>query len=165
MNRYTDDIRILKITQRGSATSIEYDLKPWPFVPNESIANEVMFKVICALRRGQQIPHKLEFVGQGHFKSDVGRKFRSPSVETHISAHNANRIICSGNSDADINWRRLRTHETPPLTSYLDGPQVYDSTAALASFLREFKGGHLRVGPVFPPGGLASLPTVPPCNT
>lgn len=107
VNRYTDDIRILKITQRGSTTHIEYDLKPWPFVPNESIANEVMFKVICALRRGGQIPHKLEFVGQGHFKSDVGRKFKSPSVETHISASNANRIICSGNSDADINWRRL----------------------------------------------------------
>ena len=51
----------------------------------------------------------------------------------------------------------------PPLTSYLDGSQVYDSTAALASFLREFKGGRLRVGPVFPLGGLASLPTVSPC--
>ena len=58
-----------------------------------------------------------------------------------------------------------RTHETPPLTSYLDGSQVYGSMAALASFLREFKGGRLRVGPVFPPGGLASLPTISPCNT
>ena len=62
-------------------------------------------------------------------------------------------------------WTSRRTHEMPPLTSYLDGSQVYGSTAALASFLREFKGGRLRVGPVFPPGGLASLPTIPPCNT
>lgn len=107
VNRYTDDIRILKITQRGSTTDIEYDLKPWPFVPNEQIAHEVLFKVICALRRGGQIPHKLEFTGQGHFKSDVGRKFKSPSVEIHISANNANRVICSGNSYSDINWRSL----------------------------------------------------------
>lgn len=107
VNRYTDDIRILKISQRGNATSIEYDLKSWFLVPNESIAKEVVFKVICALRRGGQIPHKLEFVGQGHFKSDVGRKFKSPSVEIHISANNANRIVCSGNNYTDINWRSL----------------------------------------------------------
>ena len=107
VNRYTDDIRILKITQSGSTTEIEYDLKPWPFVPNEQIAHEVLFKVICALRRGGQIPHKLEFTGQGHFKSDVGRKFKSPSVEIHISANNANRVICSGNTYSDINWRSL----------------------------------------------------------
>ncbi len=107
VNRYTDDIRILKISQRGNATSIEYDLKSWFLVPNESIAKEVVFKVICALRRGGQIPHKLEFVGQGNFKSDVGRKFRSPSVEIHISASNANRIVCSGNNYTDINWRSL----------------------------------------------------------
>lgn len=105
--RYTDDIRILKISQRASATSIEYDLKSWFLVPNESIAKEVVFKMICALRRGRQIPHKLEFIGQGNFKSDVGRKFRSPSVEIHISASNANRIVCSGNNYTDINWRSL----------------------------------------------------------
>ena len=107
VSRYTDDIRILKISQRGGATSIEYDLKPWPFVPNEQIAHEVLFKMICALRRGGQIPHKLEFVGQGHFTSDIGRKFRSPSVEIHISANNANRIVCGGNNYTDINWRSL----------------------------------------------------------
>ena len=107
VNRYTDDIRILKISQSGSTTEIEYDLKPWPFVPNEQIAHEVLFKMICALRRGGQIPHKLEFTGQGHFKSDVGRKFKSPSVEIHISANNANRVICSGNTYSDINWRSL----------------------------------------------------------
>ena len=110
VNRYTDDIRILKISQRGSTTDIEYDLKPWPFIPNEQIAHEVLFKMICALRRGGQIPHKLEFTGQGHFKSDVGRKFKSPSVEIHISANNANRIVCSGNSYSDINWRSLAAH-------------------------------------------------------
>ena len=110
VNRYTDDIRILKISQRGSTTDIEYDLKPWPFVPNEQIAHEVLFKVICALRRGGQIPHKLEFTGQGHFKSDVGRKFKSPSVEIHISANDANRIICGGNNYTDINWRKLAAH-------------------------------------------------------
>lgn len=117
VNRYTDDIRILKISQSGSATEIEYDLKPWPFVPNEQIAHEVLFKVICALRRGGQIPHKLEFTGQGHFKSDVGRKFKSPSVEIHISANNANRVICSGNTYSDINWRslasRYKSHPIP----------------------------------------------------
>ena len=118
VNRYTDDIRILKINQSGSTTEIEYDLKPWPFVPNEQIAHEVLFKVICALRRGGQIPHKLEFTGQGHFKSDVGRKFRSPSVEIHISANNANRVICSGNTYSDINWRSLAArYQSYPIPS------------------------------------------------
>ena len=107
VSRYTDDIRILKITQRGSTTAIEYDLKSWPFVPNELIAEEVVFKVICALDKGERIPHKLEFVGQANFTSDVGRKFKSPSVEIHISASNANRIVCSGNSYTDINWRSI----------------------------------------------------------
>ncbi len=118
VNRYTDDIRILKISQRGSTTEIEYDLKPWPFVPNEQIAHEVLFKMICALRRGGQIPHKLEFTGQGHFKSDVGRKFKSPSVEIHISANNANRVICSGNTYSDINWRSLASrYKSYPIPS------------------------------------------------
>ena len=107
VNRHTDDIRILKISQQGSVTTIEYDLKPWLFVSNEQIAHEVLFNVICALKRGQKISHKLEFVGQGHFKSDIGRKFTSPSVEIHISADNVNRIVCSGNSYSDINWRSL----------------------------------------------------------
>ena len=107
VSRYTDDIRILKITQRGSTTAIEYDLKSWPFVPNELIAEEVVFKVICALDKGERIPHKLEFIGQANFTSDVGRKFKSPSVEIHISASNANRIVCSGNSYTDINWRSI----------------------------------------------------------
>ena len=118
VNRYTDDIRILKISQSGSTTEIEYDLKPWPFVPNEQIAHEVLFKMICALRRGGQIPHKLEFTGQGHFKSDVGRKFKSPSVEIHISANNANRVICSGNTYSDINWRSLASrYKSYPIPS------------------------------------------------
>ncbi len=118
VNRYTDDVRILKISQSGGTTSIEYDLKPWHFVPNEQIAHEVLFKMICALRRGGQIPHKLEFIGQGHFKSDVGRKFKSPSVEIHISANNANRIVCSGNNYTDINWRSLASrYKSYPIPS------------------------------------------------
>ena len=107
VSRHTDDIRILDIEIASSATTIEYDLKPWPFVPNEQIANEVAFKIICALRNGQEIPNTLKFIGQSHFKSDVGRKFTSPSVEIHISARNANRIVCRGNSYSDINWRSL----------------------------------------------------------
>ena len=49
------------------------------------------------------------------------------------------------------------------ITSYLDGSMVYGSTTARARFLRELEGGRLKVGPVFPPGGHASLPTIPPC--
>ena len=107
VSRHTEDIRILDIKVSNSATTVEYDLKPWPFVPNESIANEVVFKVICAIRNGQQIPNTLKFMGQSHFKSDVGRRFTSPSVEIHISASNANRIVCSGNNASDINWRSI----------------------------------------------------------
>ncbi len=107
VSRHTEDIRILDIEIGATATTIEYDLKPWPFVPNESIANEVAFKIICAIRNGQDIPNTLKLIGQSHFKSDVGRKFTSPSVEIHISARNANRIVCRGNSYSDINWRSL----------------------------------------------------------
>ena len=107
VSRHTDDIRILDIKVTNSAITIEYDLKPWPFVPNESIANEVAFKVICAIRKEQQLPNTLKLVGQGHFKSDIGRKFKSASVEIHISASNANRLVCSGNDYSDINWRSV----------------------------------------------------------
>lgn len=105
--RHTDDIRILDIKTAASATTIEYDLKPWPIVPNESIASEVAFKIICAIRNGQPVPNTLKFIGHTHFKSEVGRKFTGPSVEMHISAPNANRIVCRGNDPSDINWRTL----------------------------------------------------------
>lgn len=105
--RHTDDIRILDLQTTSAATTIEYDLKPWPFVPNESIANEVAFKIICAIRNGQPVPNTLKFIGHTHFKSEVGRKFTGPSVEMHISARNANRIVCRGNDPSDINWRTL----------------------------------------------------------
>ena len=105
--RHTDDIRILEIETASNAATIEYDLKPWPFVPNESIADEVAFKIICAIRVGQQVPNTLKFIGHTHFKSEVGRKFTGPSVEMHISARNANRIVCQGNDPSDINWRSL----------------------------------------------------------
>jgi len=105
--RHTDDIRILDIQTAASATTIEYDLKPWPFVPNETIADEVAFKIICAIRNGQPIPNALKFIGHTHFKSEVGRKFTGPSVEMQISSRNANRIVCRGNDPSDINWRSL----------------------------------------------------------
>ena len=113
---HTDDVRILDIKTASNATTIEYDLKPWPFVPNESIAEEVAFKIICAIRNGQEIPHTLKLIGQGHFKSDIGRKFKSPSVEIHITARNANRLFCRGNSYTDINWRSVSaTYKSYPI--------------------------------------------------
>ena len=118
VSRHTKDIRILDITIASRATTIEYDLKPWPFVPNEQIADEVAFKVICAIRNGQRIPNTLRLIGQSHFKSDVGRRFKSPSVEIHISAANANRVVCRGNDAADINWRSLATrYKSYPIPS------------------------------------------------
>ena len=44
VSRHTDDIRILDIEISNSATTIEYDLKPWPFVPNELIAEGSRFQ-------------------------------------------------------------------------------------------------------------------------
>ena len=107
VSRHTDDIRILDLEVTSSTTTIEYDLKPWPFVPNEQIANEVAFKIICAIRKSDRIPNTLKLIGQGHFRSEVGRKFKSPSVEIRISAAQANRIVCAGNNHTDINWRSV----------------------------------------------------------
>lgn len=109
ISRHASRVKILDIAQRGSTTTIEYDLKPQFLMRNEWIAEAAVFKAICALQRGQgQIPHKLEFVGISHFKSDVGRKFTAPSVEIHISAANANRIVCGGGNDEDdIRWSRV----------------------------------------------------------
>lgn len=107
VNRHTKDIRILDLEIASNAITIEYDLKPWPFVPNEMIAEEVTFKVICAIRKGERIPKTLKLIGQGHFKTDMGRKFKSPSVEIHISASKANQLVCRGNSYSDIKWRRV----------------------------------------------------------
>ncbi len=105
--RHSEDVRILNFEITDRDTKFEYDLRPWPFVPNEQIANEVAFKIICAIRNGQNIPNTIKLIGQSHFKSEIGRKFTSPSVEIHISASNANRIVCSGNSATDINWRSI----------------------------------------------------------
>lgn len=53
------------------------------------------------------------------------------------------------------------------LTHYIDGSMIYGSTPERASFLREFKGGKLKVGMNFPSvGGKPSLPeisAIPPC--
>jgi len=109
VTRHTKDIRILDVEAASNSITIEYDLKPWHFVPNELIAEEVTFKIICALRKGEQISKNLKFIGQGRFKTDLGRKFKSPSVEIHISANTASQLVCQGNSYSDINWRRVST--------------------------------------------------------
>ena len=118
VSRHTDNIRLLDIDISARVTAIEFDLKPWPFVPNESIANEVAFKIICAIRKSQRLPNTLKLLGQSHFKSDIGRKFTAPSVEIHISAQNANRLICAGNDYSDINWRGVSSrYKSYPIPS------------------------------------------------
>lgn len=118
VSRHADDIRILDIEISNSSTTIDYDLKPWPFIPNEQIANEVAFKIICAIRVGQDIPNTLKLIGLSHFTSDIGRKFTAPSVSMDISASNANRIVCRGNDASDINWRRIASrYKSHPIPS------------------------------------------------
>ncbi len=94
VSRYASSVKILEITQRDNTTTIEYDLKPQFLMRNEWVAESVVFQVICALQKGESIPHKLEFVGQSHFKSEVGQECTAPGVEIHISANNARRIVC-----------------------------------------------------------------------
>ena len=81
VNRYTDEIDLRSMTTSENDTTISYNITPWLFVPNQLIAQEVMYKVICAIRRTYIIPHKLKLVGY-----DSGKR----SVEIHISAGQAN---------------------------------------------------------------------------
>ena len=97
--RHTEDIDLRSLTTGENDTTIQYNITPWLFVPNELIAQEVMYRVICAIRRTYKIPHKLKFVGY-----DGGKR----SVEIHITADQANRIPCYGSTDySDIKWKRI----------------------------------------------------------
>ena len=53
------------------------------------------------------------------------------------------------------------------LTHYMDASMIYGSTQEVAGFLREYLGGRLRVGDVFPVGtgkpSLPEAPASPPC--
>ena len=107
IRRNTSDVRVFKVEILSHATVLHYDLKPWPLVRNETIADEVAYKVVCALRRRFKIPYALKLVGHGHFMNALGRKFTSPSVEIQLSASAANSVVCGGRSPHDINWRHI----------------------------------------------------------
>ena len=108
VERYASEVEILNINISNNIANIEYKFISWLAVPNEDIAEEAAFKVICAIRRHHQkdIPHELQLLGQGFQEDEYGHRFTIPTVEIHIPSLAVNRINCN-KKHFDIDWKKI----------------------------------------------------------
>ncbi len=110
ISRHTN-VTVIDVSVGRNTTKINYDLVPRLAWRNEWIHDEQMHKMICALRRERPIWHTVTFVGEGRFVDEYGKHWRSPSVETRLTASAMNRISCSrGSSAEDVNWGNISQH-------------------------------------------------------
>ena len=105
---YANELDILDVQIDGDAARIEYKFISWLAVPNEDIAEEAAFKVICAVRmyHPEQVPYELQLVGQGWREDEYGRNFTIPTVQIHIPARAANLINCESKPER-VDWRQI----------------------------------------------------------
>lgn len=105
---YAAEVEILEIHIGDYIANIEYKFISWLAVPNEAIAEEAAFKVICAVRKHhpEQIPYEMQLVGQGWHEDEYGRNFTIPTVELHIPAFAVNRINCESKPER-VDWRKI----------------------------------------------------------
>ena len=105
---HTDEVEILDIRIGDGDAKIEYKFISWFAVPNEAIAEEVAFNVICAVRayHPEEIPYELQLVGQGWHEDEYGRNFEIPTVEIHIPAVAVNLINCDS-KPTRVDWEKI----------------------------------------------------------
>ncbi len=105
---HADAVDILQVSIRDNVAKIDYKFISWLAVPNEDIAEEAAFKIICALRQyhPRAIPYELQLVGQGWHEDEYGRNFTVPTVELHIPAPAVNDINCESEPER-IDWQKI----------------------------------------------------------
>ncbi|MDE2638698.1 MAG: hypothetical protein OXI30_20210 [Chloroflexota bacterium] len=108
VSSHADEVDILDIGISDGTARIEFKFISWLAVPNEDIAEEAAFKVICAVRahHPEEIPYELQLVGQGWHEDEYGRNFTIPTVELHIPALAVNRINCESKPER-VDWRLI----------------------------------------------------------
>ena len=108
VSEYADEVDILDIQIGGDVAIIEYKFISWLAVPNEDIAEEAAFKVICAVRvyHPEEVPYELQLVGQGWHEDEYGRNFTIPTVSLHIPAQAVNLINCDSKPER-VDWKEI----------------------------------------------------------
>ncbi len=103
-----DEVDILDVRISDDVAEIEYKFISWLAVPNEDIAEEAAFKVICAVRthHPEEIPYELQLIGQGWHEDEYGRNFTIPAVQLHISAQAVNLINCDSKPER-VDWKEI----------------------------------------------------------
>ncbi|MCY4062611.1 MAG: hypothetical protein OXG53_09615 [Chloroflexi bacterium] len=112
-------IDIRSVEDEGDAVLVAYNFHPWMVVPNELIAQEVVYKILCSIRRTMK--KDLEFRGHVRMTDDYGRRSYPAHVSIHLRANTVQKIGCTGSDGwMDENWRRLAdVHRTHSLPSHL----------------------------------------------
>jgi len=112
-------IDIRSVEDKGDAVLIVYNFNPWMMVPNELIAQEVVYKILCSIRR--TVKKDLEFRGHVWMTDDYGRRSYPAHVSIHLRAGTVQKIGCTGGDGwTNVNWRRLaHVHRTHGLPSHL----------------------------------------------
>ena len=106
IHTYTD-VTVLAVTV-GDSIRIEYLLVPQASMSIESIHNQQMLKLICALRETGPVRRPFIFAGVGRFIDEFDRTALRSRVETKLSTLAFNRTDCASDMPAvDIDWREI----------------------------------------------------------
>ena len=128
MRRTAVDVK--SVDRIGNATRIHYRFTPWVMVPNELIAQQAVYKVVCAIQRLAR--EDVLFLGHVRLIDDYGKRYYEPQVEIRLPKETVKKINCgSESSSSDINWRKVastyKTHRLPPGSEYAYGVSGVDN--------------------------------------